>query len=107
MFNSRLDTWIRVVVDPHASLRGFSILNLEFKSEVRFPIQGEMKDFKGNYMNGMFWVVSEDEVFRVCPRLKTLGITGKPWFFPREFCNAFVRPYYFRRTKLVDLGDLN
>lgn len=101
--SNRLDTWIQIIVDPHATIRGFSIKGLEFKSEVRMPVQGEMKDFTGKTMQGEFWVVEEDEVFRVCPRLRRLGAFGKPWFFPREFCNAFFRPYYFRRSKIVEL----
>ncbi len=101
---NRIDTWIQIIADPHAKMRGFSILNLEFKADVVEPVQGEMKDFTGKTMQGMFWVVSEDEVFRVCPQLRKFR-TGdsKPWFFPQEFCKGFYRPYYFRRTKFVDL----
>jgi hypothetical protein len=86
--------WIRILTDPHKELRGFSLENLEFKTEQPEPVEDEMYGtLKGdtNTQRGKFWVVSESELVRVCPAMASYS-QGVDWFFPVEFCDSFVRP---------------
>lgn len=94
--------WINVRVDPHDKFRGFSILNKEFRVEGYSPIVDEMKDLSGQTMKGRFWVVKANEVYRVVPELKRFDDNGKAWFFPVEFCEAFVRPNDYLDYKVLD-----
>lgn len=87
-------TWIKVTADPHAKARGFSILGLEFRALGYGPIEDAMQGIDKAVMVTKVWAILEAEVFRVEPRLKRYGATGKPWYFPIEFCQPFVRPKY-------------
>jgi len=86
--------WIRVLADPHEEVRGFSLANLEFKTKHVQAVEDEMFGTlpgDSNVQPGKFWVVTEDELMRVCPQMKAFA-QEEDWFFPVEFCDAFVRP---------------
>lgn len=103
---SRFVIWIRVKVDPHAAMRGFSILDREMRVEGYEPVNDTMQDLRGQMMAGKFWVVKEEEVYRVIPELLRFQKLGKAWFFPVEFCDPFVRPQNFLDLKVVDVDLL-
>lgn len=92
--DSRFVVWIRVKADPHDKYRGFSILNRELRVVGYEPVRDVMKDFSGNTMPGIFWVVEEKEVFRAIPELRRFA-QSKSWFFPFEFCESFIRPFNY------------
>ena len=86
--------WIHVLDDPNASVRGFSLAGLEFRTKLPDPVTDKMYGTlpgDNNTQNGKFWVVTEEELMRVCSEMQKFA-QGKDWFFPVEFCNAFVRP---------------
>ena len=86
--------WVRILTDPHKETRGFSLENLEFKAKQADPVDDEMYGTlpgDGHTQYGKFWVVSEEELMRVCPQMQAYA-QGKDWFFPVEFCDSFVRP---------------
>jgi hypothetical protein len=103
---TRFEGWIRVLVDPFDKLRGFSLKDREFRIMGYEPVQDVMEDMGGNRQPGKFWVVKAEEVYRIAPELKRFPIRMEPWFFPVEFCECFVRPYYYVGTpvKTLDLG---
>ena len=68
--------WVRVLADPSAELRGFSIEGLEFPSTHAEPIEDTMYGTlpgDSNQQPGKFWVVSEDALMRICPQLAEKG----------------------------------
>jgi len=86
-------SWVRVLVDPNADVRGFSLEGLEFKAKGP-PVEDEMYGtLPGDTytQSGKFWVVSEVELMRVCPKMQSYA-KGEDWFFPVEFCDHTVRP---------------
>ena len=100
---SRFEVWIKVIADPHDLARGFSILGREMRVIGYEPVQDTMEDLKGGRQEGTFWVVDYPEVYRVIPELKRFQIRKKPWFFPVEFCDSFVRPDYYLKTPIKDI----
>ncbi len=87
--------WVRILTDPHKTARGFSLENLEFKTKQAEPVDDEMYGTlpgDEHTQRGKFWVVSEEELMRVCPQMQTYA-QGADWFFPVEFCDSFVRPH--------------
>jgi hypothetical protein len=99
---SRFVVWIRIKTDPHDQFRGFSIMDRELRVEGYEPVRDEMEDLKGNFMAGTFWVVEPAEVYRAIPELKRFKIYDRSWFFPVEFCEAFVRPYDYLSYKIKE-----
>lgn len=86
--------WIRILVDPHKETRGFSLENLEFQAKGTDPVEDEMYGTlpgDTHTQRGKFWVVTEEELMRVCPQMKAYA-QDKDWFFPVEFCDSFARP---------------
>lgn len=86
--------WIRVLVDPSEQVRGFSLEGLEFSCQKAEPVEDEMYGTlpgDGHRQRGKFWVVSEEELMRVCPAMEPFAKQAD-WFFPVEFCDAFIRP---------------
>jgi hypothetical protein len=83
------------LTDPNEGTRGFSLANLEFKTKTADIVEDEMYgtlpgDDK-HIQPGKFWVVTEEELMRRCPQMQAFA-QGDDWFFPVEFCDAFVRP---------------
>lgn len=99
---SRFVVWIKVAVDPHDKLRGFSILDREMRVSGYSPVEGEMQDLRGEKMLGKFWVVEESEIYRAIPEMKKFPVQNKPWFFPVEFCESFIRPYNYLSFKVKE-----
>lgn len=99
---SHLVAWVRIMVDPHAQFRGFSIERRELRVMGYDPIQDEMEDLSGNRQPGKFWVVAAIEVYRVIPELRRFKIRNEPWFFPVEFCESFVRPWDYLEGKVIE-----
>jgi hypothetical protein len=89
---SHLVVWIKVQCDPHARPRGFSILGKELRVIGYEPVQDVQKTLDGYEMPGLFWMVPAREVYRVIPQMRRFGLETKPFFFPNEFCEPFVRP---------------
>ncbi len=86
--------WVRILVDPSETVRGFSLSNLEFKTKTGQIVEDEMYGTlpgDANTQRGKFWVVTEDELIRRCPQMQTFA-RGEDWFFPVEFCDPFWRP---------------
>lgn len=86
--------WVRILIDPNEKTRGFSLANLEFKTKTAEIVEDEMYGTlpgDDNRQRGKFWVVTEDELMSRCPQMKAFA-QGDDWFFPVEFCDAFVRP---------------
>jgi len=86
--------WVRILSDPSAAARGFSLEGLEFPSKYSEPVEDEMYGAlagDGNVQRGKFWVVTEDNLMRICPQMESLA-QGKDWFFPVEFCDSLSRP---------------
>ncbi len=86
--------WIRILTDPHSEARGFSLANLEFKARDVEPVEDEMYGTipgDNHTQQGKFWVVTEEELMYRCPSMAPFA-QGRDWFFPVEFCDAFVRP---------------
>ena len=100
---SRFVVWIKIEADPHVNFRGFSILGRELRVIGFEPIQDTMRDLRGQEMQGRFWAVEEAEVYRVIPEMLRFPVQNKPWLFPVEFCNPFVRPYYYVDTPQKDV----
>ena len=94
--------WIKIAADPHAKLRGFSILGRELRVQGYEPIYGTMEDFRGSQMHGKFWVVEASEVYRVIPEMQKFSIREEVWFFPFEFCDSLVRPDYYLKGQVVN-----
>lgn len=101
--NTRFEVWIKILVDPHDKQRGFSLQGRELRVIGYEPVKDEMEDLRGNRMEGTFWVVEAKEVYRVIPELKRFKINMKPWFFPVEFCESFVRPDYYLKTQVKEI----
>jgi hypothetical protein len=99
---TRFDVWIKIIVDPHAPMRGFSILGREMRVVGYSPVDDVMEDFDGNQMPGKFWVVRAEEIYRVIPELKRYPRNTKDWFLPFEFCETFVRPNYYLDAKVIE-----
>jgi len=97
---TRMTLWIQVHSDPHHAMRGFSIQGRELRVLGYEAVQEEMEDLRGEKMRGKFWPVAEGEVFRAIPELKRFGAKGKPWLFPIEFCDVFVRPQSYSEDKV-------
>lgn len=88
-------TWVRVLVDPNEKVRGFSLEGLEFKAKKATPVEDEMYGTLPGDVHtqaGKFWVISEEELMRVCPKMEEYA-KGEDWFFPVEFCDPVQRPY--------------
>lgn len=86
--------WVRVIADPTAEARGFSLEGLEFPAKKPQPVEDEMYGtIRGdaNIQSGKFWVVSEDDLMRICPAMQAFS-QGADWFFPVEFCEPVERP---------------
>lgn len=87
--------WVRVLVDPSEKVRGFSLEGLEFRTKKDAPVEDEMYGTlpgDTHTQPGKFWVVSEEELMRVCPKMEAFA-KGEDWFFPVEFCDPVQRPY--------------
>ena len=86
--------WIYIVSDPHAGARGFSLEGCEFRAKHPELVDDEMYSTvpgdRGT-QRGKFWVISENELMRVCPDMQQFA-QGRDWFFPAELCNGFLRP---------------
>ena len=104
--NTRFEGWIRIITDPFANARGFTLFHREFRIVGYDPVDDVMEDLKGNRQPGKFWVVKADEVYRVAPEMKRFPIRMEPWFFPVEFCEPFPRPYYYLGTPVLQKTDL-
>lgn len=100
--NSRMEVWIKIIADPHAKTRGFSILGRELRVLGYEPVHDTMEDFRGNRMPGKFWVVRASEVYRVIPEMGKFPIRDEAWFFPFEFCDSLIRPDYYLTSKIVE-----
>ena len=86
--------WVRILVDPNETTRGFSLVNLEFKTKTGEIVEDEMYGTlpgDANTQRGKFWVVTEDELMKRCPQMQAFA-QGEDWFFPVEFCDPFWRP---------------
>lgn len=86
--------WVRILVDPSPEVRGFSLEGLEFRTKNVEPVEDEMYGTlpgDANVQRGKFWVITEDELMRVCPKMHPFA-QGKDWFFPVEFCDFLLRP---------------
>jgi hypothetical protein len=101
---SRFVVWVQITADPHAEPRGFSIEGRELRVVGYEPVQGEMQDPHGHTQPGKFWAIEPAELFRVIPEMKNLPMPDKDkvWFLPVEFCDSFVRPYYYLNAKVVE-----
>ncbi len=99
--------WVRILVDPSEETRGFSLANLEFKTKTAEVVEDEMRGTlpgDQNIQHGKFWVVTEDELMRRCPQMQAFA-QGEDWFFPVEFCDAFVRPQGIEPIATRDATD--
>jgi hypothetical protein len=99
--------WVRILVDPNEATRGFSLANLEFKTKTAELVEDEMYGTlpgDQNTQRGKFWVVTEDELMRRCPQMQAFA-QGADWFFPDEFCDAFVRPQGVEPVATRDATD--
>ena len=99
--------WIRILTDPYETTRGFSLANLEFKTKTASVVEDEMYGTlpgDKNTQSGKFWVVTEDELMRRCPQMQAFA-QGADWFFPVEFCDAFVRPQGVEPVATRDATD--
>lgn len=99
---TRFQVWIRLRADPHDMARGFSIQGRELRCMEYEPVNSVMEDLQGHTQPGTFWVVHAEEVYRVIPELKRFKINLEPWFFPVEFCEAFLRPKDFLNRKQIE-----
>lgn len=93
--------WIRVLTDPSAGSRGFTLEGLEFPAKRAEPVEDEMYGTlpgDTNTQPGKFWVVSEDDLMRICPQMQSFA-QGADWFFPVEFCDPLVRPHGVEPTQ--------
>lgn len=90
-------------MDPHSKIRGFSLLNKEFRVEGYGPVFDTMRDFRGETMQGKFWAIKAQEVYRVVPQLRKYDDQGKAWLFPVEFCESFVRPHDFLNYRVREM----
>ncbi len=99
--------WVRILVDPNETTRGFSLANLEFKTKTAAAVEDEMYGTlpgDKNTQTGKFWVVTEDELMRRCPQMQAFA-QGADWFFPVEFCDVFVRPQGIEPVATRDATD--
>lgn len=99
--------WVRVLVDPSATSRGFSLEGLEFPANSPQPVEDEMYGTipgDANTQPGKFWVVSESDLMRICPAMQTFA-QGADWFFPVEFCEPVSRPQGVEPTQTRDATD--
>lgn len=103
---TRLDAWIKVIVDPFARQRGFSLVGKEFKCMEYSPSEQEVIDSKGVRIVMRSWAVHQQEMFRVAPELFKSAYGqqhgDKPWMFPVEFCETFVRPKNYLTFKVLE-----
>jgi hypothetical protein len=96
--------WVRVLVDPTAAARGFSLEGLEFPAKQPQPVEDEMYGTipgDSNIQPGKFWVVTEDALMRICPAMQEFA-QGTDWFFPVEFCEPVSRPQGVEPTQTRD-----
>ncbi len=96
--------WVRVLVDPTAAARGFSLEGLEFPAKQPQPVDDEMYGTipgDANIQPGKFWVVSEEHLMRICPAMQAFT-QGADWFFPVEFCEPVSRPPGVEPTQTRD-----
>lgn len=87
--------WILIIDDPFSSARGFSLTGMEFRAKLPDQVDDEMYGTlpgDRNTQRGKFWVVTEEELMRVCPGMQQYA-QGRDWFFPVEFCKSFLRPH--------------
>jgi len=99
--------WIRVLADPSAAQRGFSLEGLEFPAKNNDPVEDEMHGtLQGDthVQAGKFWVITEEALMRICPRMQAFA-QGKDWFFPVEFCDSMVRPAGMEPAQTRDATD--
>lgn len=99
--------WIRILIDPNETTRGFSLANLEFKTKTATVVEDEMYGTlpgDTHTQPGKFWVVTEDELMRRCPQMQAFA-QGNDWFFPVEFCDSFVRPQGIEPVATRDATD--
>ena len=99
--------WIRVLYDPSEKQRVFSLAGLEFKPRYAEAVEGEMRGTlpgDNHTQPGKFWVIAEDELMRVCPKMASFA-QGEDWFFPVEFCDAFMRPVGVEPVPTRDATD--
>jgi hypothetical protein len=85
--------WVRILVDPNEEQRGFTLADLEFKAQPDV-VEDEMYGTRpgdNNTQAGKFYVVTEEELMRVCPQMKPFAQSAD-WFFPVEFCDSLLRP---------------
>ena len=96
--------WVRVLADPSAEVRGFSLEGLEFPATHAEPIEDTMYGTlpgDSNKQPGKFWVVLEKDLMRICPQMQSFA-QGADWFFPVEFCDPMVRPAGVEPTQTRD-----
>lgn len=99
--------WIRILHDPNEAVRGFSLENLEFQTKTAEAVEDEMYGTlpgDANTQRGKFWIVAENELMRRCPQMQAFA-QGEDWFFPVEFCDAFIRPYGVEPVVTRDATD--
>ena len=99
---TRFEVWILLKEDPFELARGFSIKGRELRCMEYEPVHDVMQDMQGHTQPGTFWVVKAEEVYRVIPEMKRFPIQMKPWFFPFEFCQTFIRPKNYLQGKVVE-----
>ncbi len=99
--------WIRILTDPNETTRGFSLVNLEFKTKTGEIVEDEMRGTlpgDRNTQRGKFWVVTENELMLRCPQMQAFA-QGEDWFFPVEFCDPFWRPQGIEPIATRDATD--
>lgn len=98
------DVWIRVIADPHAAGRGFSIQGREMRVIGYEPVSDVQYTLDGKQQPGLFWAVEANEFYRSIPEMKRILVQDRAWFMPVEFCEPLFRPKNYLQMKIIDVN---
>jgi len=102
-----VDVYIKVISDPGAKERGFSILGRQFKPA--FPAIYTTKAISiidGREETVSVWIIAEKEYLRVVPEHENFRPTSQFWVFPAELCSPIV-PTHGKFKKEVSQKELD